>query len=79
VCYTDKQAQLLRAAKRWYMDGTFSIVKTPFMQMWTIHASVKYHNKKKMVPLMFVLMSSRMQKDYLRVLKHIKTVILGNK
>ncbi|KAK4017370.1 hypothetical protein OUZ56_032682 [Daphnia magna] len=31
-----------------------------------------------MVPLCLVLMSSRTQKDYIRLLKHIKTVILGN-
>ena len=47
--------------------------------MWIIHAFVKYHNKKKIVPLMFVFMSSRKKKDYLRVFKHIKTVILGNR
>ncbi|XP_059352904.1 uncharacterized protein LOC130697281 [Daphnia carinata] len=60
------------------MDGTFSIIKKPFMQMSTIHAFIRYGNEKKMVPLCFVLMSSRTQKDYIRVLKHIKTVILGN-
>ncbi|KZR99309.1 Uncharacterized protein APZ42_004871, partial [Daphnia magna] len=46
--------------------------------MWTIHAFIRYGNEKKMVPLCFVLMSSRTQKDYIRLLKHIKTVILGN-
>jgi hypothetical protein len=61
------------------MDGTFSIIKKPFMQMWTIHAFIRYGNEKKMVPLCFVLMSSRTQKDYIRVLGHIKTVILGNR
>lgn len=79
VCFTNKQARLLKNAKRWYMDGTFSIIKKPFMQMWTIHAFIRYGNEKKMVPLCFVLMSSRTQKDYIRVLKHIKTVILGNR
>jgi hypothetical protein len=52
-------------AKRWYMDGTFSIINKPFMQMWTIHAFVHYKNEKKMVPLIFVLISSRTQKDLL--------------
>ena len=47
--------------------------------MWTIHAFIRYGNEKKMVPLCFVLMSSRTQKDYIRVLGHIKTVILGNR
>jgi hypothetical protein len=62
------------------MDGTFSIIKKPFLQMWTIHAFIRYGNEKKMVPLCFVLMSIRTQKDYIRaVLRHIKTVILGNR
>ena len=61
------------------MDGTFSIIKKTFMQMWTIHAFIRFGNEKKMVPLCFVLMSSRTQKDYIRVLGHIKTVILGNR
>ncbi|EFX76861.1 hypothetical protein DAPPUDRAFT_322037 [Daphnia pulex] len=33
--------------------------------MWTIHAFVHYKNEKKMVPLIFVLISSRTQKDLL--------------
>ena len=27
VCYSDKQARILKTKQRWYMDGTFKIVK----------------------------------------------------
>jgi hypothetical protein len=37
--------------EKWYIDGTFSIVKKPFMQIWTIHAFFRYKNEKKMVLL----------------------------
>jgi hypothetical protein len=53
-------------AKRWYMDGSFSLIIKPFMQMWTIHAFVRYKNEKKMVFLIFAIISSRTQKDLLR-------------
>lgn len=56
---TDAGLNLLRRAKRWYVDGTFKLVRDPFMQLWTIHAFIKKKNKIKQVPLFFILMSRR--------------------
>ena len=38
---TDKQLELLVNARRWYVDGTFWIVRKPFVQLLTVHAFVR--------------------------------------
>ena len=55
-------------AKRWYLDGTFKIVKEPFTQLFSIHASVKSESSNKQLPLVFVLMSGKRKRDYRKVL-----------
>ncbi|KZS14296.1 Uncharacterized protein APZ42_020381 [Daphnia magna] len=54
-----------------------------FHDMVTGRTSSRNHScrcgRLKMVPLIFVLMSSRTQKDYIRFLEHIKTVTIENR
>lgn len=54
-----EQLVLLSMAKRWYLDGTFKVVRDPFYQLWSIHAFAKNGDEMKQVPLVFVVMSSR--------------------
>ena len=75
---TDTMLTLLRLAKTWYLDGTFKVVKTPFTQLFSIHAFVRQEEDMKQVPLMFCLMSGRKQKDYKKVLKEIKKLLTQN-
>ena len=57
--------ELLSKAKRWYIDGTFKVVKQPFTQLVSIHAFVKQDGNTKQVPLVFALMSGK-SKDWSR-------------
>ena len=59
---TERQLRLLAKA-RWYVDGTFYVVKQPFKQLWSIHAIICVDNMKQ-VPLVFALLSSRRHADY---------------
>ena len=66
---TDCMLKLLSKAVTWYMDGTFKVVKAPFMQLFSIHAFIRKSGEMKQLPLCFIIMSSRRRCDYEAVLK----------
>ena len=71
--FTQRQLHLLARARTWFVDGTFYVVRSPFIQLWSIHAFVRIDESMKQLPLAFGLMSSRRSKDYGAVIN----VLLG--
>jgi hypothetical protein len=59
----------LAKATTWDMDGTLKVVKSPIMQLFSIHAFVMYEDAIKQLPLCFVLMTGRKRRDYKKVSK----------
>lgn len=70
--FTDQQLELLRTARRWYVDATFKVVKAPFKQLWSVHAFAKVDGEAKQLPLAFALMSGKRRRDYQCVLRALK-------
>jgi hypothetical protein len=71
---TDQQLIFLKKAKSWYLDGTFKVVRQPFVQLWSIHAFVANGDDLKQMPFMYVLMSSRRTVDYKAIFDQLKTI-----
>ena len=68
---TDREIQVLHVSKTWFVDATFNVVKSPFSQLFNIHAFIKANGKL----LMFILMSGKRKSDYKKVMKKVKNLL----
>ncbi|KAL8619647.1 hypothetical protein ACOMHN_019702 [Nucella lapillus] len=66
------QLDLLKTARRWFVDATFKVVKAPFTQLWSVHTFARVDNKTTQLPLAFALMSGKRRRDYQAVLQALK-------
>lgn len=62
-----EQLNTLAHAKTWYVDRTFKFVHHPFNQLLTVNAFIRSGEYAKQVLLVFVLMTSKKEKDYKKV------------
>jgi len=72
---TDSMLSVMATAKAWYMDGTFSVVKEPFKQLYTIHVYIRSENNIKQIPVAFILMSGKRKRDYVAVFRHLRNIL----
>ena len=74
---TKKQLELLAKSKSWFTDGTFKCSKEPFVQLYSIHGFVRSGNTMKQVPLCFIQMTRRKQRDYKAVFRAVAALTPG--
>ena len=70
---TDFQLNLLSNSAHLYLDGTFKCTPHNFYQLLTIHSFNQLNNL--ITPAIFVLMTSKEHKSYIRVLEAIKKLL----
>ncbi|KAG0725026.1 hypothetical protein GWK47_039403 [Chionoecetes opilio] len=72
------QLSFLSKSKIWFIDGTFKVVREPFVQLLSIHSYIKSGDCTKQVPLLFVVMSQRKTTDYTAILGAIMELLPSN-
>ena len=65
----------LYTAKTLRIEGTFKIVRKPFVQLLSIHFFDKHEDNMKQLTGVFVLMSRKIKKDYKKVLQQIMKLL----
>lgn len=65
---TEKNLEYLQLSSQWITDGTFLAAPFGFEQVYILYGFIF----KKCVPLVYIIMTSRTEEDYLEVLKEIK-------
>ena len=63
---TDFQLEIFRQCSTIYMDGTFKCVRSPFEQLFSIHAFLRCGENIKQIPLGNIVMFRRKKKKRLR-------------
>ena len=66
-------------AKHWFVDGTFKVVRSPFVQLFSVHAFVRQGDSLKQISLVYFLMSGKTTKDYEAIFRTLLRILLhGN-
>ena len=70
---------LLLRAKHWFVDGTFKVVRSPFVQLFSVHAFVRQGDSLKQIPPVYFLMSGKTTTDYEAIFRTLLRILpLGN-
>jgi hypothetical protein len=70
---TNEELDLLTNLQTWYVDGTFKVVRSPFVQLFSIHGFLG--DNQKQVPLAFILMSRRQTSDYAAIFTALNSIL----
>ncbi|GFR79772.1 hypothetical protein ElyMa_004029200 [Elysia marginata] len=62
--FTKRQMNLLKNARRLFVDATFKVVEGLFTQLWSVRTFVKADQETKQMPLAFALMNGKRHRDY---------------
>ena len=73
---TSANVNCLAQSYFWIMDGTFKTVPNIFRQLYTIHGYVGGSENSRIMPLVYVLMSSKSEECYQRLFQDL--VDFGN-
>ena len=75
TCFNLKK---LESAQFWIMDGTFKTVPTVFKQMYTIHAPIGPHDRSRVLPIVYVLMSRKNAECYIQLFRDLQDYAAEN-
>jgi hypothetical protein len=51
-----KQLEILKTCHRWYVDGTFKLVRKPHFQLWSIHGFICKNGLMKQVIISVIIL-----------------------
>lgn len=71
--FSDQMISSLINTGVWSIDGTFSVCPTPWVQLYTISILLNHH----VVPVVYVLLKSKRQTEYEKMLSVLKRLIPG--
>ena len=72
ILNTQYQRELLKNSPKWFLDGTFKLVKKPMMQLFSVRVFVRgIDGAIKQVTVAYVLMSRRQISDYVKIFRAI--------
>jgi hypothetical protein len=78
IFMTAEHISLLKYAVRWYVDGTFKIISDkPFTQLFSINGFIRKEHNLKQIPLCFIFMSGRTERDYRKGFEKIVEIVGG--
>lgn len=74
ILTTKQNMQLLSTAEFWIMDGTFDVTPNLFSQLYSIHGKVGFGENYEIMPLIFVLMTSKSENLYDKMFEELKNI-----
>ncbi|CAF0946333.1 unnamed protein product [Brachionus calyciflorus] len=72
----DQSLEILCHSDQWFMNGTFKSAPKQLMQLFTIHALVKFGSKSSTYPCVYILTQKKTAKCYKQVFNQLKNIAI---